>query len=417
MIPQAGEQQWEEVKEQSSSPKQQSLTRDIFPCEEEDATQSAHRDGSVVSSTETAEGGPKEEEFVECRKKRTGQGQEREESSNSISAGGNPEKNASHLTHLSSSSEQGLVWDSSQAQTHPRAQRQAQAQTSKRFHVYLEETSVIQCGQDSCARQEVVRTKVTKSLQVLSRAKSSPSFDLPKNSSSTRAENKTTVRPAVGTQSYYSAQVGESLKSHNDSQLEPETDKEQTEIDNMGRKNAARKRSRKNSQGDGGNSPQEKTPPNTQPVLEGFPTPENSVTCPQGKSPLTDVGESSVNSSSKHSPTSEASPGGGASKTSCPDTVKQLDNFQDSNSVIAATLTRVADMDDDDDLDKVERKTETPESKRRSMKISRSEVKLFTKYVPLNPKQSPAGDSQDFTPTVKNTKDEANKPKTEIDAR
>ncbi|XP_045916005.1 beta/gamma crystallin domain-containing protein 1-like isoform X1 [Micropterus dolomieu] len=417
VIPQAGEQQWEEVKEQSSSPKQQSLTRDIFPCEEEDATQSAHRDGSVVSSTETAEGGPKEEEFVECRKKRTGQGQEREESSNSISAGGNPEKNASHLTHLSSSSEQGLVWDSSQAQTHPRAQRQAQAQTSKRFHVYLEETSVIQCGQDSCARQEVVRTKVTKSLQVLSRVKSSPSFDLPKDSSSTRAENKTTVRPAVGTQSYYSAQVGESLKSHNDSQLEPETDKEQTEIDNMGRKNAARRRSRKNSQGDGGNSPQEKTPPNTQPVLEGFPTPENSVTCPQGKSPLTDVGESSVNSSSKHSPTSEASPGGGASKTSCPDTVKQLDNFQDSNSVIAATLTRVADMDDDDDLDKVERKTETPESKRRSMKISRSEVKLFTKYVPLNPKQSPAGDSQDFTPTVKNTKDEANKPKTEIDAR
>ncbi|XP_070781600.1 beta/gamma crystallin domain-containing protein 1-like [Enoplosus armatus] len=415
--PQAREQQWEEEREQSF------FSRDIFPCEKEDATQSAHRDGSVVSSTETAEGGPREEEFVESRKKRIGQGKEREESSNGTSAGGNPEKNASHLTHLSSSSEQGVVWDSDQAHTQPQAQRQAQAQTSKRLHVYLEETSVIQCGQDTCSGQEVVRTKVTKSLQLLPKAKSSPSFDSPKSSSSTSAENKeTNVTPAVGTQSYYSALVGVSLKSLKDLQLEPETDQEQTETDSMGRKNTARRRFRKNSQGDGGNSPQEKTPPNTQPVPEGFPTPDNSVTCPQGKSPKTHMGESSVNSSSTHNPTSQASPEGGDSKTSCPDTVKQLDSFQDSNSVIAATLTCVvdgdADMEGDDRLYKVERKTETPESKRRSIKVSRSEVKLFTKNVPLNPKNSPAGDNQDFKTASKNTKDEAkDTPKTETDAR
>ncbi|XP_044025867.1 beta/gamma crystallin domain-containing protein 1-like isoform X2 [Siniperca chuatsi] len=420
--PQARAQQREE-KEPSSSPNPRGLSRDIFSFEEEDATQSAHRDGSV-SSTETAEGGPREEEFVDCRK-RIGQGKEREESSNGTSAGGNPEKNASHLTHFSYSSEQGVVWDSDQDHTQPQAQRQAQAQTSRRLHVYLEETSVIQCGQDTCAGQEVIRTKVTKNLQVLPKAKSLPSFDSPKSSSSTSAENKDiNVRPAVGTQSYYSALVGVSLKSRKDSQLESETDKEQTETDSMGRKNTAKRRLRKNSQGDGGNSPQEKTPSNTQPVTEGFPTSDNSLTCPtpQGKSPKTHLGESSVNTSSKPNPTSQASLEGVESKTSCPDTVKQLDNFQDSNSVAAATLTCVvdgdADMEDDDSLYKVERKTETPESKRRSMKVSRSEVKLFTKYVPLNPKQSPAGDNQDFKPALKNTKDEAkDKPKTESDAR
>lgn len=420
--PQARGQQWEEERDQSSNPNPLGLSRDIFPCEEQDATQSARRDGSVVSSTETAGGGPKEEEeFVGSRKKRIGQGKEREESSNGTSASGSPEKNASHLTHLSPSCVQGVVWD--QAHTQPQAQTQTQAQTGRRLHVYLEETSVIQCGQDSCAGQEVVRTKVTKSLQVVTKAKSSASFDSPQSSSSTSAENRrTNVRPAAGTQSYHSALVGVSLKSHKDSPLEPETDKEQTETDSMGRKNAARRKFRKNSQGDVGNSPQEKMPPNAQPVPEGFSTSDNSVACPQGKGPKTHMGESSVISSSKHNPTSQASPEGGESKTSCPDTVEQLDDFQDSNSVTAATPACVvdggADMEDDDSLYKVERKTETPESKRRSLKVSRSEVKLFTKNVPLNPEQSPAGDNQDFTSALKKAKDEAKvEPKAQIDSR
>lgn len=406
--PRARAQQWEE-KEQSSNPNPLCVSRDIFPSEEGDATQSARRDGSVVCSTETAGGGAREEEFVECRKKRGGQGKEREESSNGASASGNPEKNASRLTHLSSSSEQGVVWDSDRAHAKPQARRQAQTPTgSRKLHVYLEETSVIHCNQDTCAGQDIVRTSVTKkNLKVLPKAKSSPGFDL----SSLSAENKRTdVRPA----SFYTALSGVSLKSR----TEPESE-EQTEADSMGRKNASRRKFRKNSQGDGGNTPQDKTPPSPRPAPEGIPPSDNSVTSPRGKSPKTHVGESSVNSSSssKHSPTSQATPEGAESNTSCPDTNKQLDTFQDSNLVNAASaVDGGADMEDDDSLYRVERKTETPESKRRSIKVSRSEVKFFPKHVPLKPKQSPAGDTQDFK--LKNNKDEEkDKPKTEIDSR
>ena len=410
--PRATEQQGEE---ESSNTNPLGLLRDIFPSEEEDATQSARRDCSVVSSTDTAGGGPREEEFVWTRKRRTGQGQEREEtssSSNSTSGSGNPEKNASHLTHLSS--KQGVVWDSDRAHIQPQAQRQAQARTGKRLHVYLEETSVIKCGNDTCAGQEVVRTEVTKSLQVLAKAKSSPSFDLTKGSSSSSAEKKRVdVRPTVGKESHYSAIVGVSLKSRKDTQ--PEPDQEQTEANSMGRKNAARRKFKKNALGDGANSPQEKMSPTSEPPPEGFPISDNSVTSPQVKSPKTHKGESSINSSSKHTPTSQASPEVKESKTSCPDTVKQLDKIQESISAGAVTVACVvdgaADMEDDDNLYKVERKTETPESKRRSVKVSRSEVKFFPKNVPL--RQSPGGGNQDFK-----AKDDAkDKPKTETDAR
>ncbi|XP_069578458.1 beta/gamma crystallin domain-containing protein 1-like isoform X1 [Brachyistius frenatus] len=412
-------QKWEE-----ESPNPPGLFRDIFPCEEEDATQSAHRDISVVSSTETGGGDPKEEELVEGRNQRTGQGKEREESSNSASASGNPEKNASHLTHLSPSLKQGVVWHSDQAHAQPQAQRQTQAQTGKKLHVYLEETSVIHRGQDTCAEQEVVRTKFTESLEVLPKSKSSPRFDLPHSSSPTSGENKrTNVRPLVGAQDYYSALVEVSLKSHQELRLEPEPDKKQTEADSMGRKNSSRRKLRKTPQGDGGNSPLEKIPPNTQPVSQGFPPSETSVSRPRGKSPETHMREASADSSSKHNSTSPASPEGGERKTSCPDTVKQLDNFQGSKSVIAASQAHVvdvgADMDDDDSLYKVERKTETPESKRRSVKLSWSEVKFFPKNVPLKPEQNtPQVSNQDCTAALENTEDEEKEtPQTETDSR
>ncbi|XP_028252424.1 beta/gamma crystallin domain-containing protein 1-like isoform X2 [Parambassis ranga] len=397
-----GEQQWEE--ENSAG-----LCRDIFPCEKEDATQSGRRDGSLLSSTQTGEGGPKEEEPVEYRKKRTGQGKEREESSNGTVASGNPEKNASHLTHLSSSSKQGVVWDTNQAHAQPQTKRQTQFQTGKRLHVYLEETSVIQCGQDSHAGQEVVCTTVTKSLQVIPKAKPSAS-DL-QNSSSPDIK-RINVRPAAEAENVCFALEGVSLKSHKDSQLEPE--KEQTETDGMGRKNSARRRVRKNSQGDGATSPRANVPQSTQPVPGGSPSSDNSATSPQGKSPKTHMRKEPAGSSSEHRPTSEALPEGG--EISFPDKVKQLDNFQDSNPVTAATQVCVvdggADMEDEDSLYKVERKTETPESKRRSMKVSLSEVKFFRKNVPLKPK-----DSKDCTATPKDTKDEVeDKPKTETDS-
>ncbi len=416
---QARVQQLEEEKKKGFTPIPLGLSRDISPSEEEDATQSAHREGFVLSSSGTAEGGPREEEFVGGRKKRIVQGKEREESSNGISVSGNPEKNASHLTLLSSSSEQGVVWDSDWAQTQPQAKRQAQAQTGRRLHVYLEETSVIQCGQDASAGQEIVRTEVLKSLHVLQKAKSSPNLYIPKSSSSTSEQSKRrNVRPADDTESHYTAQ-GVSLSSRIDSQIKPKSDKEQTETDSMGRKNATKRKSRKSPQVEGGNSPQEKMPPTAESVPEGFPTSDKSMTSPQGKSPKTCMGESSsVNSSSKQNPTFQTSPEVGESKTSCPDSVTQ--SVKDSNSVTEAGLACVvdgaADMEDDDSLYKVERKTETPESKRRSIKVSRSEVKLFPKNVPLNPNQ--AGDNQDFESALNNTKNEAtDTPKTEVDAR
>lgn len=404
-----GEQQQEEI---------QQISRDLFLCKDEDATQSAHRDGSVLSSTETAGGGPNEEEFEGWREKRTGQGKVREESSNGASESGNPEKNASHLTHLSSSHEQGVLQDSDQTHTQPQAPRQVQAQTGKKLHVYLEETSVIHCGNESSSGHEVI-TKVKTSLQVLPKAKSSESFDLPRSASSTSAENKrTNATPAVGAPSYYSALVGVSLKSHRDSELEAEPDQKQTEEDIMGRKNSAKRRIRKNSQGDGGDSPQtEKMPQNA--VSEGFPSSDKTVTSPQGRSPTnTKRGESSVSSSSKHRTSTQAAPVGGEGKTSCPESVTQLDDFQDSNSASTArsAVDGGANMEDDDSFYKVERKTETPESKRRSLKVSRSEVKFFPKNVALNSKQSSAGDTQ--VSSFKTSKDEEkDKTKTETESR
>ncbi|KAM7367795.1 hypothetical protein PAMP_014070 [Pampus punctatissimus] len=419
---QGGEQNWEEEKEHSSNLNSLGLRRDIFLIEE-DATQSAHRDvGFVVSRSEPGERGPKEEEFVACRRKRIGQGNEREKSSNGTLAGRNSEKNASHLTHLSSSSKQGVVWVSDQAHTQSQTQKQVQAQTGKTLRVYLEETSVIHGAQDTCAGQEVVRTEIKKNLQILRKAKSSTSFHLSKSSSSTGTESKRpNVRPAVGPQSYHSALVGVSLKSHKDLRLQPEPDQEQTEADSMGRKNAARRKYKKNIQEDGRSSIQEKKPSNAQHVPEGFPTSDNLKTSCQGKSPKTQMGESSVNSSSNNNPSSQSTPGKGESKASCPDTVKHFNN-QDLNSVIVADRACVVDggaeMEDNDIYYKVERKTETPESKRRSIKVSLSEVKLFTKNVPLNDGQSPTGDDQDCKSALKNTRNEAkDKPETEIHAK
>ncbi|KAF7230691.1 beta/gamma crystallin domain-containing protein 1 isoform X2 [Nothobranchius furzeri] len=359
------------------------LFQSFLPFEEGDATQSAHRDGSVVSSTQTGEGGPKEEELVQRRKLGTAQGEGREEICEAASTSGSPVKNVSHLTHLSSLSKQGVAWDFDQAHTQP----DKQAATGRRLHVYLEETCVIQCGGDTCAEKEVVRTEVNKNLPVFSWAKS-PGF----SSSPARAEKN--VRPAAGAQSFYSTLVGVSLKPHKDSQSESEPDKEQTEADDMGRKNSNRRRVRKNSQGDGGKSPEEKK-------TEVFSPSSSSV----DKGPNAHLNKASADSC-KHNPTLLVSPEREESEISSADMVKCWDNLQSSVSVSAATraceAVGVADMDEDDSLYRVERKTETPESKRRSIKVSHSEVKVFPKQVPFTPKWSTAAKHQDLVATTKN---------------
>ncbi|KAL6095877.1 crybg1 [Pungitius sinensis] len=408
------ESEQQEAKGRPSNRNPLRLSGDVFPCEAVDATQSAHRGSSVVSSAEKAGGDPKKEEFVECRRERVVQGKQREESGS-----GNPETNARQVTHLSFSAEQDAVRESDLAPGPPQAERQAQA--GRRLRVYLEETSVTHCDQNPCAGQDIVRV-TKKSLDVLAKANSSPSLGLSANS--TRAENKkTNVRPVVGGQSYYSALVGVSLKSHKESQSEPESEGP-PEADSMGRKNATKRKVRKNSQVEEGHSSQEKMPPSVQPVPEGIPTTDNPVTSPKAKSPKSDMGESSVNSSSSSSKphaSAQASPEGAENKSSCPDKAEPSDNKQDSNSVVAATPAGGAhggaDMEVDSTVYRVQRKTETPESKRLSIKVSRSEVKLFTKNVPLNPKKNPDVGTQETEAALKNQKDEAKDYlKTESDA-
>ncbi|MED6294490.1 hypothetical protein CHARACLAT_021555, partial [Characodon lateralis] len=403
----AKERQWQEEGDTSSL----GLFEEFLSCEE-DATQSAHRDVSVACSTETGEGGPREE-LAERWKQRTGQGKETE-NSNTPSASGNPERNVSYLTHLSSSSKQGVAWDFDQAQTQPQALRQVQAQAGRRLHVYLEETSVIQCGQDTCAGKEVVCKTVKRSLQVLRKSKSSPGFDLAVSSSPTNAEKN--VRLAACAQSYYSVLGGVSLKTHKDSWLE--TEPEQTKADDMGRKNSNRRRIRKNSQGDRVKSPTEKTPRNAQ-AADEFPPAGSSADSPQGKSLNNHLEEASSDSSFKPSPSLQVSPEGGESKISSTDMVKQLDRLQNSIPVPAASQTGTmdvgADMDEDESLYKVQRKTETPESKRRSIKVSKSEVKMFPKNIPLKPEQNTTEDHQDVSNMLKEITEEEQL-KTETDA-
>ncbi|XP_008395813.1 absent in melanoma 1 protein-like [Poecilia reticulata] len=408
----AEERQWQERDTSSLG-----LFKEVFPCEERDATQSAHRDNSVVCSAETGEGGAQEGELGERWKQRTGQGKETGENSSAPSASGNPERNVSHLTHPSSSSKQGVAWDFGQAHTQPHALRKAQAETGRKLHVYLEETSVIQCGQNVHEGEEVVCKTVKKSLQILRKSKSSQSFDLA--ASSTNAEKN--VRPAAGEQSYYSVLGGVSLKTHKNSWLR--TEAEQTEADDMGRKNSSKRRVRKNSQGDGiksptAKSPTDKNPRNTQ-STDGSPPAGHSADSLQGKSPSTQLKEASTDSSSKPAPSLQVSPEGGESEFSSSDMVKQLDQFQNSISASAASqagkVEEGADMDEDESLYKVQRKTETPESKRRSIKVSKTEVKLFSKNVPLKPKQSTTANQQDFSNTLKEIAEEE-KPKTETDA-
>ncbi|XP_061742383.1 beta/gamma crystallin domain-containing protein 1-like isoform X2 [Nerophis ophidion] len=406
-------------KEKSSNPDPLGPSRDFSCFEEVVATQSAHREHSVVSSSVAAGGGPREAEFFDSKKKRIGQANK---GSHAPLAGGNSDSLSSYLTDLSatsSSSEQGVVWNSDQGQAHSLAQTAAQAQAGKRLHVYVEETSVTHCGQDTLTGQEVILTKIEKKLPVFQKSKSSesPSVDSLRSLTSKAEVNKSAnLRPPVVPQTdSIETQQGVSQKLHKDRQLELEPDKKQTEAGNMGRKNSAKKKTRKNNQGDGGCSSQEKLPVNVQPVQEGFPSPNSSATSPQGESPQSQVEEQPTDSSSKHGLTSLASPGGGENETSCPNATKNADNFLGSHPVTATADGR-ADMEDDEQFYRVERKTETPESKRRSIKVSRSEVKLFRKNVPLKTEKRIVEVDLEST-TDQDKKVDKDKPLTETDER
>lgn len=366
------------------------VSRDGTLSKEEKATQSSHKDGSAVCSAESEEGDPKGAEFVETRKRRTGQGREREESRNGTSESGNPEKNASHVTPQFSFPKRGVLWDS--ADTQPRAQRRTES--GRKIQVYLED-SVIKRGKGSRAEQEVVRTKVEKSVQI----------PWPKLSESAESVEGTgrNVTLTNGTESRHCAREGVSLRLNKDTQFEPETEKKPTEVESMGRRNAARKKSKKSPSREAGSGQRDKKPLNSE---KGSPSLDSSVSNTEGKSPKAEA----VDSSSTPSPTSQLSPELKRGKTSCPDAVK-LDKLPHAYTASGATpaqgIDGVADMEDDDSLYQVERKTETPESKRRSLKVSRTEVKLYSKHLHLNPKKNDLDPNSTLSKTEDNGNSEA----------
>ncbi|XP_072314421.1 uncharacterized protein [Eucyclogobius newberryi] len=302
------------------------LTDDVFHSVPQDARQSTH----------TAEGQPSGEETAE---------DEWEEASSSFESGNlTANQNVRHLSHFS----REVYGKSDSNHTQGR-----QAQTGKKLHVYLEETSV-----SGSAGQEVVSTKYAKCLQVRPKAKLSVSLDTEKGNS------------------YSTALVGVNLKSQGVDHLEVG--------DEMGRK-SARRRYRKNSQG-------EERSNVTQPDNE---LTDKSLTHSQrAKSPKS----TSDNHASKTTPAPSPEVKSHSSGSD------NLEAGQDLNSTLACggAAVQEANMEGNESLYRVERKTETPESKRRSMKLSRSEVKLFTKNVPLRSEHSTrTRDTSDFKMVVR----------------
>ncbi|KAJ0026602.1 hypothetical protein NQD34_017602 [Periophthalmus magnuspinnatus] len=289
-----------------------SLTDDVFYAVSQDSQKSLHTSEGQPSGEETAE-----EEWEEAR---------------SSFESGNLTSNHQNTKHLSH-------WEVYGKSDRDHAQDR-QARAGKKLHVYLEETSV-----SGSAGQEVVSTKYAKSLQVRPKAKRSVSLDTEREPS------------------YSSALVGVNLKSPKAENLDGE--------DDMGRK-SARRRYRKNSQGDERSNV-------TQPDREVTDKADKAVTPSQkARSPKSNV--------TNHTP-AETSPSPSPELQTHSSGLQYLESGQDLNSTLAcggaAVEEEVVNMADNERLYRVERRTETPESKRRSMKVSRSEVKLFPKNVPL----------------------------------
>ncbi|KAK6297167.1 hypothetical protein J4Q44_G00317500 [Coregonus suidteri] len=408
---------------QNSQPAKWHLSRDF---EETDARASTHRDRPLSAASSHSEleeegegGGPREEEEWWS----ASQGEE--EGSSGASRNPAPERNASHLTCVFiSAPEEGGAWEDSdrqehtQAHTHTQAQPQAQVQAGKQLHVYLEETSVSQSGTYTYTKQEVLlttTTRVKKSVQVVPRAKSSKSADLSAENTNTeerseQRKDRTCLKAAIGVKGHsnYSALVGVSLKSHTETQRaiselsgekESDTDKDtdtDTDIDidrdtdTMGRKNSARRRSRKSSSEDrGGASSQENTPTKPQTAAEKSPTSSDNNTPTPG-----DATPSS--SKDKHASVISPETGKQGSTTSSGvtmETRKGVEEAQEDQDTPVHAILAAGEGDMDIHMLKntsqcrLERRTESAESKRLSIKVSHSEVKFFAKKVMVNPEK------------------------------
>ncbi|KAL0965060.1 hypothetical protein UPYG_G00276230 [Umbra pygmaea] len=143
----------------------------------------------------------------------------------------------------------------------------------------------------------------------------------------------------------------------------------------MGRKNTGRRRSRKSSSGEGGASSQENTPTRLQPAS----------TCSTHSSPGDSV---PFNCEDAHA--SGTLPEAASQGSAMFPGRKGDDSQRDMDTSVLATLVSVeeGDMDVFDHVSpcRVERRTESAASKRRSIKVSQ-QVKFFAKKVMVNPEQ------------------------------
>ncbi|XP_056436675.1 beta/gamma crystallin domain-containing protein 1-like isoform X2 [Gadus chalcogrammus] len=368
----------------SSYPERSCLSRDLSSSTKEDAARSARRDGPLWSTDwEPAEPGPKEEEFVDAREfleGRRGQGWEREGGGHrGTPLTGDPslEHKASPLTPRSRTRVLGAVGKLDAV--HNPAQRNALNHSGKKLHVYLEEeTSVINSGNNS--GQEVVRVRLEKSFDVLAKTKSLDALYSPRSSGPERRE--------IRNRFCLSAPVDLELTAPSDTHREsPGTESEETDSDRMGRKNTSRRKSRKLSQGDVEGNSQENTPSKACQALSGSPSASGGTLLTKAPGVETHLGRAAGNSASSQS-LSE----GGKNKTSPTAIHREIPLGKQpkghlGTDTTSCTGTIVAAVDGEEDMDdkfKLERKTETAESKRKSIKVSRSEVKIFSKNVLVN---------------------------------
>jgi len=397
--PYASWQREEGTRTPSFNPERSRLSRDTFSSEKEAtaAAQSAHRGSPFVSTDwEPAERG---EEFLDAREfqeGRRGPAWERE-ASNSSPVAGDPtsEKNASHLTRLPHARVQGV--EGKAGTLHSPVLRKAHAQAGKELHVYLEEeTSVLNSGSDAGTGQGVVRTRLKKSFHVLAKAKSLEDLD-----SQNGGQEQPEISSCPGsTQNRFSAPVELEFTPPSDTQGgKPEPEPEGAESTRMGRKHNSRRKSRKQSQGDAESDAQENTPSKGQDIPGSPSTSGRTLTGAQAPGVETHLGEAAGNSASAQSLSV-----GGKNKTSPTAIQKEIPPGQQSKGyqgtdwtsptgTFGAAVDGEADMEDEY---KLERKTETPESKRRSIKVSRSEVKIFPKKVELQSGPGSGNASQKF---------------------
>ncbi|XP_036405811.1 beta/gamma crystallin domain-containing protein 1-like isoform X2 [Megalops cyprinoides] len=285
------------------------------------------------------------------------------------SKGGSPkeDRNAKHLNTVSSpSAAKGSVFGSDCAVN------------SQRLQVYLDETSEVS-GTEASRSQHVTQTTANKHFQAISKTVLPKPFKSGSSSYKLNEFKKISLRPIIGGEDHCATLIRDSLESH--SRVTPSSAEDEDNV-TMGRKNSGRRRSRKNSQGDRGSS--RESTPSKGPSAEGASSEPEILHL--GEEP---AGAQGLNSPVHATYVSVAEDAGTleGSSSSCP----QSDACSRTPGAGGGHATEEQQPSGVANLDLLERRTETPESKRRSIKVSHAE-KFFAKKVIVNSDPSPEGD-------------------------